>query len=415
MTGTTKCEMCCTGCGRKFSFGTYTCPDNDGILLAQYDLPAHTSRNNLRDLSKPGIWQFARFLPSVDPISCAEGNTPLIPSRSIGPTLGIELVFKDEGRNPTGSFKDRAASVLLSVEKALGHNTCATATSGNAGGALALYSSLAGITCYTFCFHPTREKYIHMKSFGMPLLMVKSDKESEMTSLTEKACTEFGWARLTTMASANPFNVEGYKTIAYEIVSDGYDADVVVAPMTSGTLILGIAKGFRELQKMGTISQMPRIIGVQAAEVDPIARAYENNLQEVQPISGGTTIATGLVLDDPGICGSEALRAIRESQGGVVSIPEKEILRMTKSLPRDEGIFAEPSGATGIAGVAVACKKGLISQNERVVCVNSASGFKDLSVLENDEETTNVHHIGGTIEDVAGAVDLRLDRREDAA
>lgn len=97
-----------------------------------------------------------------------------------------------------------------------------------------------------------------------------------------------------------------------------------------------------------------------------------------------------------------------------MSIPEEEILRMTKSLPRDEGIFAEPSGATGIAGVAVARERGLISKNESVVCVNSASGFKDLGVLENDEETTNVHQIGGTIEDVAGAIGLRLDRRPDA-
>lgn len=407
MIETVNFRLRCTGCGREFPFGTYTCPDQDGILLAEYDLPQSVSKKELRDRSQLGIWQFARFLPRFTPISCGEGNTPLLPSRSMGKKLGIELLFKDEGRNPTGSFKDRAAAVMLSAEKALGHTACATATSGNAGGALALYSSIAGLTCYIFVYKPTREKFLHMKSFGLPLLLVESGKESAMTFLTEEACKTFGWARLTTMASANPFNVEGYKTIAYEIVADDGAPDAIVAPMTSGTLILGIAKGFKELYRMGVINSLPRIVGVQAAQVNPIARAYEKDLPVVEPISGGKTIATGLVLDNPGICGTEALRAIRESEGGVVSITEEEILATTKQLPHDEGVFTEPSGATSVAGVRMAREQEMLSEGERVVCINSASGFKDLSVWETIEEAENVHRIAAKIDAVASVLDLR--------
>jgi len=406
MIETVNFRLRCTGCGREFPFGTYVCPDHDGILLAEYDLSQRVSKNELRDRSQLGIWQFAQFLPQFAPISCGEGNTPLLPSRSMGRKLGIKLFFKDEGRNPTGSFKDRSAAVMLAAEKALGHTACATATSGNAGGALALYSCIAGLTCYIFVYKPTREKFLHMKSFGLPLLLVECERESAMTVLTEEACEAFGWARLTTMASANPFNVEGYKTIAYEIVADGCIPDAIVAPMTSGTLILGIVKGFEELHAMGVIPSCPRIIGVQAAQVNPIARAYEKQLSVVEPISGGHTIATGLVLDNPGICGTEALRAIRRTQGGVVSIAEEEILAMTKRLPHEEGIFTEPSGATSVAGVRMARDQNMLLDGDRVVCINSASGFKDLSVLETIAEAENVHRISATLDDVAVALNL---------
>ena len=401
MTGRPNFDLRCSGCGKEFPFGTYVCPDGDGVLQAEYDLPKEVTREELRDRSIRGIWQFSRFLPNFPVTTCGEGNTPTLPSKTMGKELGIDLYFKDEGRNPTGSFKDRAAAVLLSAERELGHSECATATSGNAGGALALYSRIAGLVCYIFVYEPTREKYLHMKSFGLPMLVVESEVESAMTFLTEEACEKFDWARLTTMASANPFNIEGYKTLAYEIVADGYNPDVVVSPMGSGTLVLGICKGFRELLDMNLISTAPRVVGVQPAQVNPIAHAYENNLTFVEPVSSGKTMASGLVMDNPGICGAEALRAVLATSGGVVSVTEEEILSTTMALPIQEGLFAEPSGAASVAGVRVARDRGMISEGEQVICVNSASGFKDLSVFGEDREAKNVHRIPPKIEAVA--------------
>lgn len=399
MSRTKDLRLRCTGCGREYPCGTYSCPNHDGIILAEYDLPSARSLAEVQDPSQPGIWEFSRVLPDVAcKISFAEGSTPLVASRAFGKDLEIDLYIKDEGRNPTGSFKDRAASLLLSTEKELGHSANATATSGNAGGALALYSRLAGIDSYLFAYHPTREKFLHMKSFGATLFIIETDRESEMTHLTEEACHKFNWALLTTMASANPFNVEGYKTISYEVVREIGLPDVVVTPVGSGTLALGIWKGFLELQRMGIISGLPRLVGVQAERVNPIARAFERGLTEVGPVAISETIATGLVLDNPGVTGTEALRAIRQSEGSVISVPEKEIARMTRVLPLREGIFAEPSGAISMAGVVLARECGQIAADERVVCVNTGSGFKDMSVLESIGKEEQIFHIPPEIE-----------------
>ena len=391
----------CNHCGETVAAGARTCPNDDGVLFAKYRLPEVASIDALIDLSKPGIWKFSAVLPNVsEPISFEEGGTPLLRSRWLGPKLGIQLHIKDEGRNPSGSFKDRAASLLISMEKQSGGAASATATSGNAGGALALYAAIAKHPMYLFVFRPTREKLLHMKSFGATLFMIESDRESDMTRLTEEACAAFGWSSLTTMASANPFNVEGYKTIAYEIAHDIGVPDVMVAPMGSGTLMLGLSKGFGELHEMGLISRIPRLIGVQAEQVNPIARAFAAGSDVIQPVASSETIASGLVLDDPGICGAEALRAVRESEGAMVSVSEEDILAMTRHLPIEEGVFAEPSGAAAIAGVELARRDGIISAGEKVVCINSASRFKDLGADEVCKQDPSIVHIEPSLDAV---------------
>lgn len=385
-------SLSCTGCHRDFPFGTYTCPDGDGVLFAKYDTIAVNSLSEVLDERRPGIWRWAKVLPTIDQVvSFAEGNTPLLPSRSIGRQIGVDLWFKDEGRNPTGSFKDRAATLLLSTEKELQHDAITTATSGNAGGALALYSTLANMRAYIFMYRSSREKLAHTQSFGPTLFLVDVENEAAVAELTHEASREFGWSWLTTMAVANPFNVEGYKTVAYEIVERLGVPDVLVSPMTSGTLIIGMWKGFEEMRRMGLIEKHPRLIGVQASRVNPIARAFTAGLSVVEPVDAGETVATGLVLDSPGITGTEALRMIRSSKGCVISVEEDEIVETTRKLPVREGIYAEPSGATSVAGVIEACKCRYIKPGERVVCVVTGSGFKDTRVLE------SMDPVGGNI------------------
>jgi threonine synthase len=373
----------CTGCGREFPFGTYACPEADGVLRAEYALHSIESMEEILDSSRPGVWRYAPVLPPIKNIvSFEEGGTPLIESRRYGNELGVELFFKDEGRNPTGSFKDRSASLMLSTEKELGHGAVATATSGNAGSALALYSRLAGIEANIFMYSPSRAKYLFTRSMGPNIFLVETEKESAVHELTAEACRAFGWSWLTTMAEANPYNLEGYKTIAYEIAEVMGAPDALVIPVGSGTLLLGMWKGFQELSTMGLVGHLPRLIAVQADRVNPLFRAFSENLDRVEPVRGGHSVAGGLVLDDPGITGTTALLAVRESGGAVVSLPENEIIALTHALPLREGIFAEPSGAVTVGGIEKALAAGHIAKGERVVCVISASGFKDMSVFE---------------------------------
>jgi len=373
----------CSGCGREYPFGTYSCKCNSGVLLAEYNFRHVKSINELEDPSKLGIWRFSRVLPAVkEYFSFGEGGTPCIRSRVLGPKNNILLYFKDEGRNPTGSFKDRAATVLVSTERELGHFSGTTASSGNASGALSLYSTLAGINLYIFMYQPTEGKFLHSSSFGHKIFMIESSVESDAMKMSRKSSKKFGWAQLTTMSSANPFNIEGYKTISYEIVRDIGLPDVVIIPVGSGTLALGIWKGFKELFQMKLIPELPHLVGVQSEQVNPIERAYKHGDTKIKAVIPGKTIATGVPVDNPGIAGEVALRAIKETKGFIISVSEKRIFDTFKLLPQEEGIFAEPTGALSVAGLKFALEKGFISRGKKVVCINSASGFKDLNAFK---------------------------------
>lgn len=387
----------CTGCGREYPFGTYSCPKEDGVLLAEYDQEGIRTIEDLIDLNQSGVWRFSRLLPNVtNRVSFSEGLTPCIPSQHIGPELNIRLHIKDEGRNPTGSFKDRAAALLISTEKDLGHSSCATASSGNAAGALALYAKLGHMDLYVFMYQPTREKLLHTSSFGPTVYLVETEQESDVHRLTEESCREFGWASLTTMSSTNPFNVEGYKTISYEIVRDIGLPDAVVMPIGSGTLGLGVWKGFKELFAVGIINRLPRLIGVQPSNVAPVVHAYENAQEQVRPVKAKKTVATGAVVDNPGIAGTVMLQAIRESQGAMIAVPEDKILSAWASLPSKEGLFAEPTGALSVAGLIRAREQGLIRAKESICCINSASGFKDIGRFQ-EQPMPNVFHAAPSV------------------
>lgn len=393
----------CSGCGKEYPFGTYSCENHDGVLLAEYDLDKARSVSEIETPFQQGIWRFSKVLPSVaDPVSFAEGGTPCLRSINLGPRLGLTLYIKDEGRNPTGSFKDRAATLLISTERVLGHSSCATASSGNAAGALALYARLGGMQLYVFMYQPTKEKLLHTSSFSPTIYLIDAPVESDVHRLTEEACAQFGWALLTTMSSANPFNVEGYKTISYEIVRDVGLPDIVVLPIGSGTLGLGVWKGFKELYTMGIIEALPRLVGVQPENVAPILEAYERGDTEVRPVTPKETVATGAVVDNPGIAGTVTLKAVRESEGWMIGVPEDKILNTWSRLPTEDGVFAEPTGALSVAGMILARERGEIKTGETVVCLNSASGFKDLNLFEaKASNSAKVFHVPPNLEAIA--------------
>jgi len=380
----------CSECGSEYGLGQYSCDNKDGILEIKRE---YSELKSIKDLildDNKGIWKYEPILPKADDqISSYEGNTPLIESDYLGKKLGVNLAYKDEGRNPTGSFKDRAAAVMLSMEKKMGHNDCTTASSGNAAGALALYSALANIHSYIFMFKPSVEKLYHTISHGPTVFNVETNSEQEVHDLTEKATKEFGWYHLTTTAAANPFVVEGYKTIAFEIFEDTGVPDYIFTPVGSGTLLLGIYKGFSELRKLGLTDAIPRIVGVQAQGCNPIVRAFQKNEEKVTPVLEANTRATALSLEDPGINGNEVLKATNSCKGKLIDVSDKEVSNILTKLPSKEGIFSEFSGTLGVAGVIKAREEGILKEGDDIVAIISGSGFKDISNLKKEMNKAN--------------------------
>lgn len=372
-------QLRCTGCGKLYPLNMRRCPCNTGILRVTWR-KGHGEALTASDA--PGIWRYERALPPVQPkLSFWEGRTPVVQSARLGDELNITLSYKDETRNPTGSFKDRAAAVMLSAAKYMGHRSITTASSGNAAGAISLYSMLAGINAFIFMFQPSEQKLVQTLSYGARALIVNTRNESRVLELAEQASDAFGWALLNTTAAANPFVTEGYKTISYELYEQGDIPDWIAVPVGSGSLLIGIWQGFRELEEIGLVKRLPRLLGVQPGGSAPIASAFSAGETTVKPIRQADTIATALSLEDPGVSGVETLRAVRESSGTMLSVSDDQLIRITRSVARQDGVFAEASGAIGVAGVINAREQGIISEGECVVCVISGGGLKDCSVF----------------------------------
>lgn len=374
-------QLRCTGCGRLYPLDVRRCSCNGGILRAIW--PSDRSKvSSLPVTDMPGIWRYEKALPPVSPkLSFWEGRTPLVRSARLGDELNIVLSFKDETRNPTGSFKDRAAAVMLSAAKDMGVRRITTASSGNAAGAIALYSMLAGINAFIFMFQPSEGKLVQTLSYGATVLIVDTPNEARVLELAEEAADTFGWSLLNTTAAANPFVVEGYKTISYELYEQGLIADWIAIPVASGSMLIGIWQGFCELREAGLLQELPRLLGVQPANAAPIALAFATQEKTVRPIKQANTIATALSLEDPGVSGIETLRAVRENDGVMLTIEDNELIDVARNLPRQDGIFGEASGVISVAGVIRARETSIIRDKERVICIISGGGLKDPCVF----------------------------------
>jgi len=376
----------CTGCGREYPLGTKRCTCGRGILRVVLAKPS--VKTSLPISNAPGIWRYEAFLPSISAkISMHEGGTPLIPSIRLGRKLGVSLLFKDETRNPTGSFKDRAAAMMISVAKDLGIQKIVTASSGNAAGAISLYAALAGISAFIFMYQPTRQKLVQSLSYGATVFLVETPEEGRVLALAEEASEAFNWALLNTTTSANPFVAEGYKTIAYELYEQQRIPDWICLPVASGSLLIGVWQGFTELRDVGLLHKLPHLLGAQPANIAPIATAFSRGTEEISPMQQGETIATALSLENPGVSGIETLKAIKESKGTMVAISDDMLITTARNLARKDGIFGEASGVISVAGMIQAIKDGVIHSGERVICIITGGGLKDLKVYDEGKNT----------------------------
>jgi len=371
----------CRSCGWTTGSPKDACPNRDGIVEAVY------LRNRLSvwpevRAERPGIWRYALVLPAF-PVSLSmhEGQTPLLQSRWIGPERRLSLSFKDEGRNPSGSFKDRAAALMVSEAAGRACKAAVLTSSGNAACSIAMYCALAGMQCVVFVSEgASPEKVLHARSFGARVIKLKLQSEAAVSEATSWAAQHDGWTNLSMVAQENPLTLEGYKTLAYEVAERDVP-DAVVVPVGAGTLLLGIWKGFQEAHQWRLIDRIPRLIGVQPAGSSPIVRAYQEGAERVEPDKYVDTIATGVALGDPGLDGQEVLRAVRETEGAMIAVDDKAILEATGLLARCEAILAEPSGALSVAGVIRSSQEGLLSAGDRVVAVITGSGLKDTATM----------------------------------
>ena len=323
------------------------------------------------------MWRYAEVLPSRDPVSLGEGMTPLIAARRLGERLGIEGLFvKDEGLNPTGSFKARGMSAAVSRAKELGAKALAAPTAGNAGGALAAYAAQAGIPCVIVMPADTpAANVMECKAFGADVRKLKgliSDCGKYVAEHKEKE----GWFEVSTLKE--PYRIEGKKTMAYELLEQmgGKLPDVIIYPTGGGVGLIGMCKAFEEMEEMGWIgSERPRMVAVQAAGCAPIVGAFERGKETAAFWENAETIAAGLRV--PKALGDFLILAgVRATGGTAVTASDREMLSAGRELASLEGIFAAPEGAATVVAARNLAERGWIKRQERVVLFNTGCGYK---------------------------------------
>jgi threonine synthase len=353
-------------------------------LLVRYDLKKASrtlTKQSLRD-RVPSLWRYREVLPVVNDekiVSLGEGWTPLLRARRLGAQLGLSQLFiKDEGPNPTGSFKARGQAVAISMAKELGVKKVAIPTAGNAGGAMAAYAAAAGMEAYVFMPRDTpAANRIECMELGARVTLIDgliTDCGAEIARRKEAE----GWFDVSTLKE--PYRVEGKKTMGYELAEQfNWELpDVILYPTGGGTGLVGMWKAFNEMEEMGWIgSKRPRMFSVQAAGCAPIVRAFDNGWDEAPEFEDAHTVASGLRV--PRAIGDFImLDILRQSGGGAVAVTDEEMIADTRVIGAAEGLFCAPEGAACFSGLKKLLTSGQVSPSDRIVLFNTGAGVKYL-------------------------------------
>ena len=391
----------CSLCGTEYgpTEVTYTCPKDGGNLDVILDFEALRAKFQPADIlsrSDPSLWRYTPLLPvgeypgAQTPLHAA-GGTPVFALRRIGERLGVEhLWLKDESRNPTASFKDRASAVVVARAREIAAEVIVTASTGNAGAALA--GMAAAVAQKAVVLAPRTAppaKIAQLLVFGATVVLVDGTYDDAF-DLSLKAAEEFGWYCRNT--GYNPFTAEGKKTAALEIWEwwqaahkewhQQLGAGAEHPPLTvfvsvgDGNIISGLHKGFKDLLRLGWIERIPALMGVQAIGSAAIANAFRAGTEVITPVSANT-LADSISVDLPRD-GVRAVRAARETGGTYITVSDEEILHAVAELGLS-GIFAEPAGATAYAGLLKALTSGALKADHPVLVLNTGSGLKDIN------------------------------------
>jgi threonine synthase len=358
-----------------------------GTLLARYDLAATVAAAGgaaalrAKIAARPAdLWRYAEVLPAVPAISLGEGFTPLLEAPRLAESLGLaRLLIKDESQNPTGSFKARGMTVAVSVAAAQGVRIAAAPSAGNAGSALAAYGARAGMEVQLYLPESTpRPLQLEARRLGARVTLVPGSIADAGRALRSALGppAENGWFDFSTLRE--PFRVEGKKTMGYELFEqlDGRLPDVILYPTGGGTGLVGMWKAFDEMQTLGWIdARRPRMVSVQASGCAPIVRAFEAGRETAETWDDPKTIAWGLRV--PGSLGDALmLRALRDSGGAAVAVPDDDLLAGATRLATLEGIDACPEGGACLAALEVLQRSGQVARGDLVVLFNTGSGIK---------------------------------------
>jgi threonine synthase len=381
-----RCVLC--GCAFLPGEAAYTCPEcgEVGTLDVLYDyaaLAAHIDRGALAVSRDASAWRYRALLPLPEssPLpNLALGWTPLYDAPRVAEALGVRQAWlKDDGRNPTGSLKDRASSVVVARAMADRVPVIATASTGNAAAALAGFcAATPDVRAVIFVPASAPEaKIAQLLVYGATVLLIEGSYDQAFDLCTQ-TCLERGWVSRNT--GVNPYTTEGKKSVALEIAEQlGWQVpDVVVVSVGDGSIISGTHKGFVDLKRLGWIARVPRLIGVQAEGSSPLARAWQDGLaaEAMQPVAVTTiadSISAGLPRDR-----AKALRAVRETGGAFVTVSDQAILQGIPELAQRSGVFAEPAAVAAFVGARRAVQSGVVHPEESVAIIITGNGLKDV-------------------------------------
>lgn len=378
----------CINCGKTYPAapGVYTCTDcgpSEGILDVIYDydyIARHNSKDTFARNQDYSIWRYEPFLPLMPNgprPALRVGWSPLYRTKKLGEAIGLaKLYMKDDGQNPTASLKDRASAIAVAKAAEEGAKIIACSSTGNAASSLAGNAASMGLK--TVIFVPGRApqgKVAQLRIFGANVISVQGSYEDAF-KLSAAAIEKYGWYNRN--AAINPYLVEGKKTVTLEICEQmNWEVpDWIVFSVGDGCTIAGAWKGFVDLYKAGFINRLPKVAGVQAEGCAPLTKAFETN-SKFEP-TAENTIADSIAVGVPRNA-EKALRAVRQSQGTYINVSDAEILAAMRLLGHTSGIFGEPAGVAGLAGLQKLVAKGVIGKNETVVCAVTGNGLKDVN------------------------------------
>ena len=374
----------CVRCGKTYAaVPDLTTCECGGILDIIYDyesIKARLTKEVLANRAERSMWRYRELLPIEEgavPTPLRVGWSPLYEEPRLAQQLGLGRLFvKDDGQNPTASLKDRASAMAVAKAREAGARVIACSSTGNAASSLAGNAAAAGLSTYIFV--PSRApkgKVAQLMTFGATVISVQGSYE-ETFELSKQAIDKWGWYNRN--AAINPYLSEGKKTVALEIMEQlNWEApDYIAISVGDGCTIAGLWKGLKDLYAIGFIDRLPRLISAQAAGCCPLNRAIETDTPW-EPMEENTladSIAVGVPRN-----ADKALMAIRESNGLTVNVTDQEIMAAQQLLGRTCGVFGEPAGVTGTAGVKKLCEAGKLGKNDTVVSVVTGNGLKDVA------------------------------------
>jgi len=381
----------CANCGLRHEAGVLQnlCVECGKPLLVRYDLAAASQTLNKESLKgrEASLWRYREALPVSDwnnIVSFGEGWTPLLSARRLAENLSVplDLYIKDEGQNPTQSFKARGMTAAISMAKELGVKKVAVPSAGNAAGAMAAYAARAGMEAYIFMPSDTpRANVIECQQTGANVTLIDGLITDCGKIVAERKQAE-GWFDVSTLKE--PYRVEGKKTMGYELGEqlDWILPDVIIYPTGGGTGLIGMWKAFDEMEQMGWIgSKRPKMVSVQSSTCAPIVRAFERGERFADEFENASTVASGLRV--PKAVGDFLIiDAIRESGGTALTVTDAELIKAVGEIGAAEGIFAAPEGAACLPALRKLIDQGLVQAGETVVLFNTGSGIKYLEAFE---------------------------------